>query len=205
MDSVLRRALVLLALVLPLALAACGSGSVQPPERSNAAPTCPKAWKAGWQALADRIDARVYCPSWITPPLTGEIDGQWNNIFSVDKRDRSYLVGFTWYEVGSGEVHVNFRGYPETTRIPRCPGDAAGERIPCFADASGTKRIGGRDVTVYTANQGADKWHVLYAWKENGALYVVSEHVAEPYTYRKVVGFLDRMVRGLVRIEPEHA
>jgi hypothetical protein len=167
-----------------------------------AVPGCPKKWRPGWQRLANRIEAPVYCPSWITPPLTGEIGGQWNNIRSVDPRDRSYLVGFTWYEVGSGEVHVNFRGYPETAKIPRCPGDSAGQSVPCFADASGRKRIAGRNVTVYTANQGADKWHIVYAWTRDGALYVLSEHVATPYGYGQVAGYLDRMMRGLVLIKP---
>jgi hypothetical protein len=203
MNPVLRRGFVLLALA--FCLTACGGASVQVARERPAGPSCPKAWKAGWQALANRIQAPVYCPSWITPPLTGELRGRWNNIYSVDRRDRSYLVGFTWYEVGSGEVHVNFRGYPETTEIPRCPGDAGNETVPCFSDASGKKRIGGREVRVYTANQGADKWHVLYAWKESGALYAVSEHVAEPYTSGQVVRYLDRIMRGLARIEPDTA
>jgi hypothetical protein len=57
-------------------------------------------------------------------------------------------------------------------------------------------------VTVYTANQGADQWHVLYAWHANGSLYALSEHVAPPYTYKQVVQNLDRMTKGLVVVRP---
>lgn len=194
-----------LVLALALAASACGeidSGRSGEQSARQAAKTCPKEWRAGWQALADRVGTPVYCPTWITPPLTGEIRGPWNNIYSVDRRNRSYLVGFTWYEVGSGEVHVNFRGSPGSTKIPRCPGDPPGGTIPCFADRSGHKRVAGRDVSVFNANQGADKWHVLYAWERGGTLYTLSEHVAKPHTYRQVVGFLDRMMRGLVLVEP---
>jgi hypothetical protein len=56
--------------------------------------------------------------------------------------------------------------------------------------------------SVYTANQGADQWHVLYAWRRAGSLYTISEHVAPPFTYSKVVQNLDRMLRGLVLIPP---
>jgi hypothetical protein len=57
-------------------------------------------------------------------------------------------------------------------------------------------------VTVYTANQGADLWHVLYAWRRNGSLYTLSEHVAPPYTYAQVISHLDRMTRRLVLVQP---
>jgi hypothetical protein len=56
--------------------------------------------------------------------------------------------------------------------------------------------------TVYTANQGIDEWHVLYAWERDGSLYTVSEHRAPPYSYSQVVKNLDRMTRGLVALEP---
>ena len=75
-------------------------------------------------------------------------------------------------------------------------------RRPCFDDAGGHKRFGDRLVTVYTANQGADQWHVLYAWHHAGSLYAVSEHVAVPYTYAQVIANLDRMLRGLVLLRP---
>lgn len=162
---------------------------------------------AGWQALANRIDAPVYCPSWLPDPLTSTIDGQWNNIRSVDG-DRSYLMGFTWYERQSGEVHVNLRGYPGRTATPTCTdthtaaGKSTRRRVPCFSDLQGTKTVAGRAVAVYTANRGADQWHVLYAWRRADSLYTLSEHVAEPLTYGQVVANLDRMLRSLVLIRP---
>ena len=83
---------------------------------------------------------------------------------------------------------MNLRAYPGKTRIPTCEdtltvgGKTVRKKIPCFSDRQGKKRFGGVTVTVYTANQGADQWHVLYAWRRNGTLYTLSEHVAPPYT-----------------------
>jgi hypothetical protein len=201
-----------LALVLLVAASACGGSDERPAAAAVAPPesTCPEPWKDGWQRLADRIEAPVYCPSWMPTPLDGEIDGQWNNINSVGK-DGSYLMGFTWYEVQSGEVHVNFRGRPGTTEIPTCQevetegGVTRRRNVPCFADPNGTKRFGNREVTVYTRNRGADVWHVLYAWEEKGSLYAISQHVHEPLTYAQVIESLDEIMRGLVRIEPRTA
>jgi hypothetical protein len=82
-------------------------------------------------------------------------------------------------------------------------GKTVRKQIPCFSDAKGRKRLGGETVTVYTANQGADMWHVLYAWRRNGSLYTISEHVTPPYTYKQVIGHLDRMTRTLVRLQPQ--
>lgn len=206
-----------MALVLAgLALAgtsACG-GSEEGPPKAEATPAakaeCPSEWKADWQALANRIKAPVYCPTWMPDPLDGDIDGMWNNIRSVD-RDGSYLLGWTWYEVQSGELHVNFRGQPGNVKIPTCQeveteaGVTRRRKVPCFADMDGTKKLGGREVEVYTRNRGADVWHVLYAWEEDGSLYAVSQHVAEPLTYAQVVESLDRITRGLVRVEPRQA
>ena len=39
---------------------------------------------------------------------------------------------------------------------------------------------------------------MLYAWKRDGSLYTASQHVASPYSYRRVVANLDRMTKGLV-------
>ena len=65
------------------------------------------------------------------------------------------------------------------------------------------RRLRGITVTPYTVNQGVDQWHVLYAWRRNRTLYTVSEHVAKPLTYRRVVQNLDRLVEGLVQIDPK--
>jgi hypothetical protein len=191
----------------------CGGDGAKPV--AAAAPkqaACPKAWLTGWQRLANKIDAPVYCPSWLPDPLTGEIDGRWSNIDSVDK-DRSYLESFVWQETGpgaaGGELHVNLRGYPGATKIPTCKTvDVNGKIVtrgttPCFADPRGTKRFAGIKATIYTVNQDADQWHVLYAWRHQGSLYTVSEHVAPPLNYQKVVANLERMLRSLALVEPQ--
>ena len=194
--------------LLPLALlaAACGGTTDAAPREPQAARSCPAAWQPGWQRLADRIEASVYCPSWMPDPLTGEIDGPWNNIDSVDP-DRSYLIGFVWQERGE-EIHVNLRGYPGVTAIPTCRtielvgGKKREGTVPCFADKRETKRIAGTDVDVFTVNQDADQWHVLYAWRRDGSLYTLSQHIAPPMTFPMVLRTLDRMMRSLVLVEP---
>ena len=125
--------------------------------------------------------------------------------------DRSYLVAFFWLETtptGGEEVHVNLRGYPGQDDDPDLRGHADGRRqdvAPEDARASTTRAVtsasGRRRRRVYTANQGADQWHVLYAWRHRGSLYTVSEHVAPPFSYPQVVANLNRMMRGLVLAE----
>jgi hypothetical protein len=177
------------------------------PKAPNA---CPAAWRTEWQALADEIKAPVYCPSWMPDPLVGKIGGPWFNGRFVSQ-DRAYLVSFAWFEtsaVGVEEVHVNFRGYPGRAAIPVCEdtltvnGKTVHPKMPCFSDAGGSKRFGSTKVTAYTANQGADTWHVLYAWHHRGSLYTVSEHVAPPYSHKQVVSNLDRIMRGLIPLSP---
>ncbi len=174
-------------------------------------PACPKASAPGWKRLANEINALVYCPAWMPRPLDAVIGGRYANGRSVDK-DRSYLISFAWLDRDEsgiiGEVHVNFRGYPGRTALPVCDdllrikGRLTHRAIPCFADARGTRRVGAIRATVYTANQGADAWHILYAWRQNGSLYSISEHVAPPYSSTQVVRNLDRMLGSLVAIKP---
>jgi hypothetical protein len=178
-----------------------------------AAPVCPAAWRPGWQQLANRIHAAVYCPAWLPSPLTGQIVGQVSfggaggPAVSVSK-DRSYLVSLAWAEPQTGEVHVNVRGYPGRTNVPTCisqdynNGKLYSKPVPCFNDARGTVHEGGITATVYTVNQDADLWHVLYAWHYRGGLYAVSEHIALPLTYKMVVANLHRMLRSMVLINP---
>jgi hypothetical protein len=207
--------------VLALLAAGCGAGSggsTSDKAASAVAPkpakaTCPAKWRPVYQRLANRIDAAVYCPSWMPAPLTGEIGptvsfgGAGGSSLSVDK-DRSYLALFVWAEPGSGEVHVNLRGYPGRTKVPTCiKEDTNGTKlvktnVPCFADARGTVRAPGIVATVYTVNQDADLWHVLYAWRYHGGLYTVSQHVAAPLSYSKVVASLNRILNNLVLVQP---
>jgi hypothetical protein len=144
-------------------------------------------------------------------PIDARIGGAYANGRWIDRKDRSYLVSFLWTDRDAGisrEVHVNFRGYPGRTRIPTCESTLTVKektvrtRVPCFADAHGVRRLGAIRATVYTVNQGIDQWHVVYAWKRDGSLYAVSQHVAPPYSFEQVLHNLDRITRGLVLVEP---
>jgi hypothetical protein len=182
------------------ALALGGSGTKQ---------ACPAAWATGWQRLANKIDAPVYCPTEMPNPLDAQIGGDYQDIYSVGN-DRSYLVSFLSHgDLGSGDVHVNFRGYPGRTAIPKCQTIALeGKKTlhgttACFADASGTEKAGSITATVYRVNQDADQWHVLLAWRYDNSLYTVSEHVIPPYTYRQVVQNLQTLLKSLVLVRPQ--
>ena len=199
--------LLLLALAaLALLASGCSGGETTKVAAAAPEPTATCKYPAGWQKLANRIDATVYCPGWLPDPLTSQLGGRWNNINSVDP-DRSYLMSFVWQETGGGaaggELHVNLRGYPGRTAIPKCTrGGKDKQLIPCFADSRGTISANGIRATMYTVNQDADQWHILLAWRHQGSLYTLSEHVAPPLTYRKVVSYLKHELRSLVRIEP---
>src|SRR5690348_2816274 len=210
----MRRPAALLTLLLALpALASCGSQSASgpaPAASQRPAATCPADWASGWQRLADRVGAPVYCPRWVPSPLTpklgGAYAGQGGTSVTVAK-DGSYLVSLIWSDA-SGEVHVNLGGYLHRTSIPRCDevettnGKTVRTKVPCFSDPSGTFRAGGITANLYTVNRGPDQWHLLYAWKDHGSLYTVSQHVAAPLTYAQVAGDLKRMLRELVRLDP---
>ena len=126
----------------------------------------------------------VYCPTWMPSPLDGE-DGRPVGQRRVGRaRTRSYLVSFLWHEPPRQDVHVNFRGYPGRKKIPRCEdtevvGRQGAQRdMPCFSDPQRHAPLGRITATLYTVNRGVDQWHVLYAWRDRGSLYTVSEHVA---------------------------
>jgi hypothetical protein len=201
----------LIAAALLATLTGCSRGDgVEGTSAANRRPACPAALKPEWQRLANRVGVPVYCPSWMPSPLDADIGGQWNSGGPIVGRDRSYLVGFLWHEAGSGDVHVNFRGYPGQTRVPRCidvytsGGRTRRRSVPCFSDARGTRVLGDVKATVYTVSRDADQWHVTYLWRRAGTLYTVSEHVAPPLTFRRVVANLDRLVAGLELIRQKH-
>ena len=206
-------ALALPALALALVASGCGGSTKASAAASAGVPTCPATWLTGWQRLANRIDAAVYCPAWLPDPLTGQITGQVSYggaggyVLSVSK-DRSYLASFAWQEPQTGEVHVNLRGYPGHIAIPGCvsedfnDGKLIRKPVPCFADRRGTVSEGRITASMYTVNQDADRWHVLYAWRYRGGLYTVSEHVAVPLTYTQVIANLHRILRNLVLVQP---
>jgi hypothetical protein len=196
------------ALLTVLLATGCSSGakkSAAPPVAKPVKATC--AHPVGWKKLANRIGAPVYCPGWLPDPLVAQIGGQWNNINAVSK-DRSYLESFVWQDVDlggtSGELHVNLRGYPGRKAIPICrTGGVGSQNVPCFADPHGTLHENGIDATLYTVNQDADQWHLLYAWHANGGLYTVSEHLAPPLTYTHLLRYLKRELGSLVLIRPD--
>jgi hypothetical protein len=215
-----RASLALLLAVATAALAAAGCGADrtgQAAAQAKSSVRCPASLRAGWEGLAKRIGVAVYCPTWMPDPLHGQITGHpsfgaaGGVSLSVNAKDKTYLASFVWAEPGSGELHVNLRGYPGRTKIPTCIEKQATKgvdhtvKLPCFADARGTISARGIRATVYTVNQDADLWHVLYAWRRDGSLYTLSEHVAEPLTYAKVVANLNRMLRGLDLVEPSPA
>jgi hypothetical protein len=201
-------------------LVAAGCGGSSPSKARQVAveksktPVCPAAWRKDWQQLANKVGATVYCPSWLPSPLTGQLGrfvsygGAGGPAASVSN-DHSYLVSMAWAEPQTGEVHVNLRGYPGRMKIPTCiaedynAGKLTKTPVPCFNDARGKVTERGITATVYTVNQDADMWHVLYAWHHNGGLYTVSEHIALPLTYSMVVANLHKMLRGLVPLEPK--
>jgi hypothetical protein len=190
--------------VVALALTALVPGA----SAKTSANACPAAWKTGWQHLANTVKAPVYCPAWMPNPLDALIRGDWQDIYSIDK-DRSYLVSFLYHgEGGSGDVHVNFRGYPGRTAIPRCRTILpSGKRTlhgttPCFSNPAGVYRVKGIAATLYLVNQDADQWHYLLAWRHAGSLYAVSEHVIKPYSGVQIRKNLDRLLKSLVLVQP---
>jgi hypothetical protein len=186
----------------------CGGAKKAAAAEPTAAPKLRCAYPAGWQKLANKINAPVYCPGWLPDPLTSQIDGKWSNGNSVSP-DRSYLESFVWQETGAGaaggELHVVLRGYPGVTKIPTCrTGGADSRNVPCFAGARGKVTAGGITAQLYSGpNQDMDAWHAVLLWRKGGTLYTLSEHVAPPLTYNKVVSYLKRELASLVVIKPE--
>jgi hypothetical protein len=167
-------------------------------------PACPG--RAGWQKLADRVHAPVYCPGWLPDPLVGAIGNSSNNINSVSK-DRSYLESWVWQETdggsAGGELHVNLRAYPGVSKIPTCrTGGADSRNVPCFAAPIGYITNGGIKARLYTVNQDADTWHYALLWRRYGNLYTLSEHLAPPLTGDHLKRYLKRELGALVLIRP---
>jgi hypothetical protein len=199
-----------------LALGACAllaagcSGEARKADAAPVAVSKPRcAHPAGWQKLADRIQAPVYCPGWLPDPLIGQVGGRWNNIDSVS-RDRSYLESFVWQETGGGaaggELHVNLRAYPGRTTIPTCrTGGVDSQNVPCFADPRGSFTAGGITARLYTVNQDADEWHYLLLWRRAGNLYTLSEHLAPPLDAAHLKRYLKRELASLVLVRPQPA
>jgi len=173
------------------------------PSAGASARVCPHAWAGGWQTLANKVDAPVYCPTWMPNPLDAKIGGQYIDIYSVG-RDRSYLVSFLEHgDLGSGDVHVNFRGYPGRLSVPKCPAPVGHGTTPCFSNPVAHLSANGIHATVYQVNQGADQWHILLAWHYRGTLYAFTEHVIPPYRFStQVRRNLSLLLESLVLVRP---
>ncbi|HEY0389899.1 MAG TPA: hypothetical protein VGC71_15775 [Gaiellales bacterium] len=201
----------LLTVVLAIGSAGCGGSGADAADAAAAVTSCPAALRSGWTDLSRRAGVPVYCPAWLPSPLRPRIDrhavpGAENATVSFS-RDGSYLVSWIWAEAQTGEVHVILRGYPGRTTIPTCVISGSGtsasarHRVPCFADPHGTIRVGAIHATLYTVNQGADQWHLLYAWRHGGTLYTISQHVAAPLGVSVVKGDLHRMLQNLALVD----
>lgn len=191
-------------LVVALLAVALGVTAAAPAAHRAPAKTCPKAWVGGWVKLANRVQAPVYCPTWMPNPLDAKIGGQYEDIYSIGK-DRSYLVSFLEHgDLSSGDVHVNFRGFPGNTTIPRCPKPVGKGTIACFQEPFTHVTANGIHATGYQVNWGADQWHILLAWHYRGSLYTVSQHVINPYdSSTRVLKNLKRLLRGIVLVQPQ--
>jgi hypothetical protein len=193
--------------VCALLVAGCGETKKVAAARAAAAPNPTCSHRAGWQKLANKINAPVYCPGWLPDPLTNQIGGKWSNGNSVSP-DRSYLESFVWQEtgpgIGGGELHVVLRGYPGRTTIPTCrTGGVDSRNVPCFDGLRGKVTAGGITARLYSGpNQDMDAWHAVLLWRKGGTLYTLSEHVAPPLTFDKTVSYLKRELGSLVLIEP---
>ena len=165
--------------------------------------SCPAAWAKGWQTLANKVGAPVYCPRWMPNPLDAKIGGQYQDAYGIGK-DHSYLISFLEHgDLGSGDVHVNFRGYPGRTTIPLCPAPIGKGTTPCFSDPAGHVRANGIRATVYRVNQGEDQWHILLLWRYDHSLYTVSQHVINPYdSVTRVLQNMKHVLSSLVLVQP---
>src|SRR5580765_2252466 len=92
--------LLVLAVTAALVVGGCGSSTAKQATTAaaaSAAPKCPAAWVAGWRRLARRIDAPVYCPTWLPQPLDGRIGGEYAKGPFYGSHG-SYLVPMIWFE-----------------------------------------------------------------------------------------------------------
>ena len=58
---------------------------------------------------------------------------------------------------------------------------------------------------MFTVNQDADAWHLLLAWHHHGGLYTLSEHLAPPLNFKKVMAYLRHELDSLVLIAPSRS
>ena len=176
--SRLRNSISVLAVGLALGAAGCtGSGdsgsSASPSGSTDGAPStsaalvCPPEWAEDWQSWADRVDARIYCPTFVPSPITAEIDGRWN---TAKAPGEVWQLGYAWLE-HEDLVHLVFEGFPEDRWPVRCSGR------PCIDGKTGTETIAGHEVTWYDRNKASHSGHIAAVFRDQGYVYVVSMHV----------------------------
>jgi len=90
-----------LATAVALVASGCGADRAGQPAAKAADKRCPARALAGWQRLANRIRAPVYCPAWMPDPFDSVIRGQWNTIDSVSPPSAAGL-GWPWSSAGEG-------------------------------------------------------------------------------------------------------
>ena len=86
--------------------------------------------------------------------------------------------------------------------MPHCRAQTSNRQIPCYSDPAGRVKTHGIDATLYTVSRDADQWHLSYLWRADGATYVVSEHVAPPFSFAQVKRNVTRVLRSLVLVPP---
>ena len=91
--------------------------------------------------------------------------------------------------------------------MPKCLDGAEGQHPEALLRRrrTGTITPNGIKAKLYTVNQDADAWHLLLAWHHNGGLYTLSEHLAPPLDYKKVIAYLKQELASLVLIAPSHS
>ena len=165
--------------------------------RRRPLPSLPRSARqlGGWQRLANRIDAPVYCPSWMPDPLvpTDRRPLEQHRL----GRSRSQLPRELRLAGGGRPQHAG--GAREPARLPRRDGDpdvcedtltVKGKtyrtKIALLRRSAGHVALEQRDHRDDVHRQpGRRPWHVLYAWQRGGSLYTISEHVAPPFTLRE--------------------
>ena len=128
----------------------------------------------------------------------------------------SYLESWAWQEaagLNTQEIHVNLRGYPGQTAIPKTCEDVTTVNGKTFrkkiALLPGSPRNlevdeSGITATMYTVNHGRRlRGTSSSPGTEEARSTPLSEHVAVPLTFSKVVVNLKKMLDGLVLVPPD--
>ena len=118
-------------------------------------------------------------------------------------------MGFIWRRgAAAASCTSTCAAIPGRTKIPTCPTADVGKsaRGPVLRRPA-RPRCGARDhATVYTVNQDADQWHVLYAWHRNGLASTRSASTSRRRSpTRRSSRDLDRILRDLVLVAPDGA